>query len=432
MYRENNIPKIKLSYVIYIFLFVFAPPIVPKVNFILILFAYSLIQLLTKYKRRVMYAFKQSGALFYTKLMLVSMIYLTVIMFFGFLLDPVNLTNYINTWYRFFMIFPVVITCIIFIILRSEELGYGFKELLKGLIYAGLIQATTTMLMLLFPEFRNFLLKVLYFNTGNELSQNLWHIQRRFYAFSHNVFDTFGYGAGILAALPLFYGILTNKYKYFTFALFLLLVPLFNSRTGLIIFFIGVSCVFPFVVFQTNFKRLFKAIFVFLIMYIVILISFSFLVESFPNTFGWVESGINDVLGFLKGEMGDDSLSVITSSEKWHMPESIWILTGTGHNVYGARGYYHSDVGYVNDIWLVGILGLTLLYLPIITLFIKALKEIKILKARALIVFLMASFFVTNIKTIVLNYNVGTSIVFLITLFMIFNRNSINRIKKIM
>jgi len=308
-------------------------------------------------------------------------------------------------------------------------LGYKFGDLLKSVIYAGLLQAGITGIMLLSSEIRSFLLQILYFNTGNELSQNLWHIQRRFYAFSHNVFDTFGYGTGIIAAIPLFYGIINNRYKYFVLSVILLVVPLFNSRTGLIIFFIGVICAIPFLVFQTKIKNLFKLTFILSTIYILSSFSFQYISDNFPNTINWAKNGIDDFVYFFKGNVGNDSVSIITSSEKWHLPEKYWILTGTGHNVYGASGYSHSDVGYVNDLWLVGLLGIFLLYLPFIFLVIMALKKTSSIKVKSFIVFLMTAFFVANVKTIVLNYNVGTSITLLFLFFIVYY-NENDKLKK--
>ena len=418
--------KIKISYIIYVFIFIFAPPIIPRINFVIVLFLFSFLCLITKHKSHILYFTKKSGVNFFVKYMMVAMLYLTIVMYFGFMLDPVNITNYIKTWYRFFMIIPIAITCIIHIIIMSEEWGYGFTELLKSLIYAALIQVVITSCMIFIPEFRDIILKILYFNTKDELCQNLWHVQRRYYSFSHNVLDTFGYGTGILAVIPLFYGVITNKYKFFLLSPVLLIVPLFNSRTGLIIYFIGVICILPFIFFQLTPKKLLKASIIFIILLIIVSKIYCHLINSFPTTMTWVQSGINDTIGFFKGENGNDSVSVIMSSSKFKLPDSILVIIGTGHNVYNASGYAHSDVGYVNDIWLVGLFGIFILYFPLTILFIRAFRKTKYISIKVLILFLSTSFFLANIKTIVFNYNVGTSIVLLIILFIIYKNKEIN------
>ncbi len=423
---EKITPKIKLTYVTFIFLFIFAPPIVPKINFVIVLFGYALYKLVTKHRKKVMHVISRSGGSLYIKLMFFSWIYLLVIMFFGYLFDAVNISNYLTTWYRFFMIFPIVFVCIFYIIIVSESLGYRYTELLRAIIYAGLLQALITVLMLIFSPFREVLLKIAYINTGDELTQNLWHLQRRYYAFSHSMLDTFGFGTGLIASVSFMYALITKKSRYFVFSIILLVVPLFNSRTGLVVFLIGMFLSIFLLLRQPNVRGITRVIIVASGLSIILYFSYDFLLENFSTTIAWAESGISDFFAFFTGGSGDDSVSVITSSEKWFLPDSFWIFTGTGHNVFEAQGYAHSDVGYVNDIWLAGIVGSIFIYLPITVLFLKALL-IADKSQKILLLFLIISFYVANVKTIILNYNVGTSCILLIVLFMIYEKRKKGR-----
>lgn len=135
----------------------------------------------------------------------------------------------------------------------------------------------------------------------------------------------------------------------------------------------------------------------------------------------WVSNGVDDLLAFLNGQdNGTDSVSKLTNT-MWFLPESLFLLFGTGHTVYEATGYSHSDIGYVNDLWLGGLIGSLLLYIPFIYMFLKAFRSKYHQLDRILVVFLLLSFFIANIKTVIISYNVGTSVTMLLVFFVIFN-----------
>ncbi len=415
--------KIKLSFVVYLFFYMFAPPLIPKVNMIFFVAAFSLFMLMTKYRNSIKSVLYKSKIISFSVMIFCAFIYIGLIMSIGVFLDPVNPINYIKSGYRFFLLVPVTLICIVYVILRAKELEYGLKEVSKALILAGLIQTLFSVSMALIPQFREFLLNIMYMNTGDSLSQNLWHIQRRYYAFSQNVLDTFGYGTGILAILPLFYGFYIKRYVYCLLTPILLIVPLLNSRTGLVIAFIGILCFLLYTIFKTSFVQLLKMSIITFFLALISIQAINYFSKILPTTMYWVNSGINDAIGFFKGEKGTDSVSIITSQNNWLLPDSYFIFFGTGHNVYEAKGYSHSDVGYVNDIWLSGILGFTFLYSSMVFLFLTAFFKRNVFLIRTLVVFLALSFFVTNIKTIILSYNVGTSIVLLLLFFIIYESN---------
>lgn len=425
--KNKKNKKMNFTFTLYIFAYIFAPPLIPKINFIFIVFLYSFFMIIIKYKKKVIEVLRNSGIKFFTQMMLIAYVYIGLVMISGVLLDPVNLSNYAKTLYRFFLVTPVIVTCVSYIILRCNELGYGLEELLKILIYAGLIQATIAIIMAISPTIKEFFIRIIYFNTGDTLTQNLWHIQRRYFAFSNNVLDTFGYGTGIISILPLIYGIYKKKYIYFLYTPILLIVPLLNSRTGLIIAFIGLISLLPYFMLKSSLKQVVKSSIIIIILIWVSFIGLDYLYELHPTTMHWVKSGIEDAIGFFRGEVGTDSVSIITSESNWYTPKSIYILTGTGHTIYGATGYSHSDVGYINDLWLGGIIGILLLYIPFIIIFIRAYKSRYHPVDKILIIFLMLSFFVANIKTIILSYNVGTSIVMLLTFFVIYNNYTLRK-----
>ncbi|AIQ37493.1 hypothetical protein R50345_24400 [Paenibacillus sp. FSL R5-0345] len=410
-----------ITFYMYLFCFIFAPPIIPNINFVLIVFAYSFFKIITKYKKEVKDVFRKSKLNTFLNLIIIAYLYILVIILIGVLIDPVNFSNYIKVIYRFFLITPVIITCILYVMLRCKELNYGLHELIKALIFAGLFQAIISISMALIPSVKDFFVSIMYLNTGDTTTQNIWHFKRRYFAFSQNVLDTFGYGTGIISVLPIFYGIYKRKFVYLLLTPILLIVPFLNSRTGLVIACIGIICLIPNVLFLSSLKEKMKFILIITGLIFISSIALNYLNEILPTTMSWVSNGVDDLLAFFNGQdNGTDSVSKLTNT-MWFFPESLFLVFGTGHTVYEATGYSHSDIGYVNDLWLGGLIGSLLLYIPFNYMFLKAFRSKYHQLDRILVVFLLISFFISNIKTVIISYNVGTSVTMLLAFFVIFN-----------
>ena len=433
--NQTNSNNIHISSVLLMFLFLFAPPLIPKINFIIFMGIIAAFYLFTEYKKEVSTLVGNQKFKNLVILIFVSYIYIATIMLLGLFFDPVNAANYLKTIYRIFLVFPVTIIISLFLLFNFKEKKYNKIQILKVIISAGLIQLIFTVSMVVFSPLRDLLLMIIHFNTGNELSQNLWHLQRRFFAFSQNVFDTFGYGTGIIAALSLFYALYTNKYKLIILFPLLLLVPLFNARTGIIIGMLGLFYIFLYLMIDGKVIKMIKISVLALILSISIIPVYSYLSEKSPETIMWVESGYLDIISVIKGEEGSDSATVILSDEKWELPDDLRLVFGSGHTVFEADGYRHSDIGYVNDIWLVGIVGFIIFYSFFALLLVYAIQRSISKLDTILILYLTSAFLMTNIKTIVYSYNVGTALILFLLIYFafenrIYEKNNENEVLK--
>jgi len=105
--------------------------------------------------------------------------------------------------------------------------------------------------------------------------------------------------------------------------------------------------------------------------------------------------------------MGHQSTTATSlfKDDSWRLPRGAGLIFGTGHSVYGVDGYAHSDVGYVNDIWLVGILGsafmMTLIAMAVI-LFAKTDKRMICIS-----IFLVGAILIFQIKGRAIMANAG-------------------------
>lgn len=405
----------EIGFILYLFCFIFAPPIIPKINLIFIVFAYTILQLIKREGRLINSILFESGIKKYCYFMFFAFTYIVFVMWIGVHVQDVGGINYIKTFYRFLLLIPVTVTCVLYIIIRMKELKYDFYDFLHAIIKAGSIQAIISILMFLSPSIKQVLVDIMFANTGDSLTQNLWVYQRRLYAFSNSVLDSFGYGTGIIAVLPFFLAI-KKRIIYLIYVPMLLVVPLLNSRTGLIVFFIGVITVIPLYLFKIKFIKLFKTVFVAGVLLFFLNIGYKIMQEVNPLTTIWIENGISSFLSLFGIDNGTvdigytESTNNLFSASFWYVPNNIGLIFGTGHNVYQANGFDHSDVGYINDIWLGGLVGLFLLYFPLFILLIKtALKETQ-KEIKYLLFFLFFAFIATNVKGYMINYNVGMAI----------------------
>ncbi|MGI2294935.1 hypothetical protein [Paenibacillus sp. GXUN7292] len=415
--RKSTIDE--TGFVLYLFCFIFAPPLVPKINFIFLVFAFSVLQLFRRKNRLVNSVFTQSGIKQFCYLMFLAYVYIGLVMLVGILFQDVGASNYIKTFYRFGLLIPITVTCVLYIIVRSKEMNYNFYDILHAIIKAGTIQAIIAILMFLDPSIKQLLVNIMFANTGDSLTQNLWVYQRRLYAFSNSVLDSFGYGTGIIAALPLFLA-KKRKTKYLLYIPVLLVVPFLNSRTGLIVFLLGIISVIPLYLIKANIKKLLKTSISVLMILICLSFGYKIMQNVNPMTTSWVENGITSFLTLLNisSEIGNigytESTTNLFSDRKWYVPGPIGLLFGTGHNVYEANGFNHSDVGYINDLWLGGILGMILLYSPLFILLLKTALKQEQREIKYLLCFLFFAFLATNVKAYMINYNVGMAVTLLV------------------
>lgn len=347
---------------LYLFFFIFAPPIIPNINSFHILFLYTFIILIFKYYGlfRSFIRKKICRIFFYGYILL--LLYVVALMMICMISGKINIMNEITQLYRYFMVVLELPVCSIYISIYCRKNGYRYYDLIKNIIYAGLIQSIFTILMFSSPSIKSKIVNFMSITNGNGgsfLNMSAWEYARRYNAFSDNLQDAFGWGTGIIAGLALFLALHYNK-KYFWAFPFLIFVPLLNSVTGLVFSGIMIFIILLPYVMTGNFKG---------IKYIVGLLVGGILIAIIvicvnPFIFKWVSSNILAIGKLGRGSASSTSFGHLMNNSNWIFPENVYeIVFGTGHNVMGdALGYHHADPGLTNNIWLMGIVGTTYLY----------------------------------------------------------------------
>lgn len=412
MYNLKDGIKVKISLVFYLFCFVFAPPIVPHINTFLLVAIYSAITILLGHRNEVKEIFKKSGmqlfaigfATFFVYFLITACINIAI----G---NRVNLSEYIITTYRFALIFPLALICILYIIIKCKEYKLKIEDLIFSFVLCGMLEFAIALVAFLIPVIHKILVDTMYYLTQNDILLRPDLVKRRFYGYANDMLDSFGYGVGLMAVLPVILSFRTQKIRYLFFTPCLLFLTFINARTGLFIFAIGFVCVIP-MFFMMSKKSQFKFFITFL--GLILLLGLLLGVVYVLNRTAFVTS-LTDILSIFKfifkGERrahGYDTASVLFDPIGWYLPANwVSLLFGTGHTIFSVSGFQNSDVGYINDLWLVGIIGTLILYSTFILLFYKIWKCSKDLLNKTVALMLLTSLMLFQIKGRAIMANTG-------------------------
>lgn len=420
--------KINISLVIFLFCFMFAPPILP-INFIIILSMYSIFMLARFYSNRIVSVVKKSNIKKFTFLITLFVLYWFIVVIMNFSWgERIYLSNYVTIFYQILLITPIMMSCIVYIIVRAETLNLNIEQLLVHFILAGAIEAAISLITFISPPMRQLFINIMSRNIGSTFDDFILSV--RVYGFANGLYDLFGWGTGIIAALPLFLSKNLQR-KYIWFIPLLLLAPLLNARTGLVMFFGGIVL---FVLFMNN-KNIFSVLKKILLLlagawigYLV----FRWIQNNNSKAYWWIMSGIRSFWGTITNNQNSDmKLSTLFSERFWTIPTFPDIIFGTGHNIYIGKAYLnaiymnysHSDVGYVNYLWMGGIVGSFMLYGIYFSMFYTAIKYSASGRIRWTLIFLGGSIVVFNIKGQAFTHCPATALIFSILFYSIYLNN---------
>lgn len=359
-----------------VFVLLFSPPIISEVNVVLFLFIASTVYLGVRYWRNprgFIELAKKSGLLHFSVLFVAALMVLFAAMARNILGDTglEDSSPYILISYRLFLILPVITITILGLIDYAKLKGWNFIKLAKIILFAFLIQILIGFVALTFPHVKSILVEVMQTNTGSDVFNNSFEVSRRFYGFANSLLDSFGYALGVAAILSIYVAYATKSYLYLIFVPLLFGMAILNARTGVVIMGIGmISGILLSIYYAIKNPSKIKSwiswknvvatlatiaacVAVFVALEARSPVAVSSTVRSISNNANYVVSG-----GSSKVEKPP-----LMQSGFWNLPNDIGTLVfGSGHSVFGVKGYEHSDVGYINDVWAFGILGAVLLY----------------------------------------------------------------------
>lgn len=411
MQLSNSRKKYDIFLVIYLFFVVFAPPIIPAGSvYVVGLFTFFLVIASSHAVVSVNIMFNSGMWKFY-KLYLFTVAYTILIRIFrviicgefGFGNDLLRTIN------QFLVLSGFELLSACYVVTRAKRKGLKFEDILYNIGIVGAIQGLLSILSYFIPSLRSFFLKY-----QTVLLENEWHLLRRGYGYSSIMLDLFGYGMGVIAGVTLLSPKIKKTSKGIIISLSLI-STLLNARTGLVVFGIAVL-IFLFRIGKLKnyvFKLPLGLIILSASYFVVIPKLIDLLSNSSNLNFKWISEGLSSIYMTMNGTnpVGKGMLSDYT-----HYPSDFaGQLFGTGHTIYGMRAIMgiHSDAGYVNYIWQLGVIGTILFCFIFCYIFFAEIKKAD-KEEKSILIFLLLSFWIVMFKARPVGYNPGIVITYIV------------------
>lgn len=414
----RNLSVKKIWFVIYMFLAIFEPPILP-VSFIYILGVLTAGLLLVKYGTRIPLYIPRKTRI--TKILLFFIFgaaYLIVVSLIDVMfIETVDLTtNRMRCINQLLILSFIQFIAIIYILQMADELSYGLKDILKNMAIAGALQGVCAVAAYTVPSIRSLFIRF----GDSALFNNAYFVERRGFGFSMTLIDTFGYGMGLLAGYLLLQKWEKNKIWTFSALVLMLFAISVNARTGLVIF--AIAIVLKIMQGENKVKQIGKIIVAIPIAYLGIFRLlpelFRLGVNSTNVTVKWVAVDMQELYTtLLYGKSTGASLSDASFfSHFGNLPKNPFeFILGSGHSIYdtSAQLGFRTDIGYINLWWEFGLLGLIILLAVLFVWMSKPLLFVKDTNIRSILILNIVSYFIVLFKAILIGYNPGVFVNYL-------------------
>src|SRR5665648_1022580 len=173
---------------------------------------------------------------------------------------------------------------------------------------------------------------------------------------------------------------------------------------------------------QLNIKRIISNALVFVLGLFIFKILLNIIESNAVNTYNWVINGLGEIGYFLTG----NSIGYfdVLINKMIIFPEGFGLLFGKGVSLFGIEKG-SSDVGFINSLWIGGLLLTVLVYGGLLTFYVYPIKyKDTIIKCISLTIVL--AFLVANIKGSTISVNEFANLSILITSMMIFSSEGLS------
>lgn len=280
----------------------------------------------------------------------------------------------------------------------------SYSDIEKFLLYVSLIQLVCVVLALLSSNIRNIFINIMLRDADKDrIADFMRYGSIRMYGLARNLFDLFGYIVSMLITLIFLKGVSENKNIYKLLAIALLIIPLLNARTGLMLTLVGFTIV---LIFYYEPKKSHRYIFGGIVAIIIVVAIFSFLPEKNAE---WLTKGFDDTLTYIKTGEKVGVYSQILEADIVYPSNYVMGDCGSPEALANYRGI---DSGYIQCLWRFGIIGSALLFLGYLNMFLMAAFRNRTKKVYCTITVLAMLFFVYLFKLYALDNAASNILVF--------------------
>lgn len=408
MRRTVNNPIVKFFYLIFTFYLIYYPPILNRNSlfFIAIISYYLIFKNIKWLKGRI----NLNNILWCYIWLLLLLIYLLFVIEFNH--NALSGINFIILWMGIIIPGSIAVT----IYFKKNE--YNLEEVLEFLINVGLIQSILSLLAFIFPSIQTyFVSKLVNYGVGDIFVQLS---KFRIFGFSMNLTYATPVLQTFLAVISIYLAVNYGKKIQYLNAILLLFSSVINARTSIVVFIIGLIFILIFSNFYQK-KVLKNYVLIFLIVPILIYLIIVF-VQKNSEGFAWIQDGWKEIVLFIQGE-NTGYFEYVTNQYKYPLPSGVYLFFGKGTRImFSSSAMIYSDIGYINDIWLGGILYSIIIYVLFLGLTYKSFAKKDSKMTMFLFFFTVFTFFVLNIKGYIFSINdLSTTIWILVVLSIFYN-----------
>lgn len=344
--------KISTLFVVYLFFVIFRPPIIKFNTTYLIVILNVMILAFYVIKHDVVCVSKEFVSSFIGFVPFV--IYFILLHFLHIVLAPANAPvliqaclGLVKTWF-YILIVVLSISAIV------DMLNINLNGYVKHLAVVFAIQLILVLLSYFIPQVKSLFLELIYNNVSSEtvITATRQDSYFRCYGLADNLFDSFGYISALAIVVFMNYGITKKKIVSLILSFLLLVLPLLNARTGLLLAFAGMVVVF----FQNfDLRKIAKYFIIIGTAIIVIAVVYKKLPIEITR---WIEVGIDATVKLVHGNKESVYSEILLADLIW--PSSILFGAGAAPEVIST--YVGIDSGIVQSIWRFGLIGLLFLF----------------------------------------------------------------------
>lgn len=249
-----------------------------------------------------------------------------------------------------------------FIVVKDnfKKLNMKTDQILYFILNVVLLQSFIAILMALNSQFKEV---AVYLHTlFNENNQFI--LKSRLFGFSNDYTFATPIFHGLIAGLALVFGVINDKKALF-YMPFIFVLIILNGRTGLLLFAIPFVLLLIYLLFQKD--RLKQLLIAVIATGLSLAVSFSFVSLTSRSTYNHAIQGVTETVKTIETKEAEGTYDHLLT-EMFFIPKTAkGIIFGEGHRVYGKWAdkfdmEKSSDMGYVNDMFMGGLVYVSILY----------------------------------------------------------------------
>lgn len=389
---------------IYIFLYVFQPAIVSiKLIYLLTIINIGIIILCIRDRLIIC-----KNVILIIRAFILFFIYITLMFIVNCIIvgADTSFSGYINILIQFLYL----IIAIMALMCLYKASDFKLPSIIDTLIVIGTMQLVCVGIAFISPSVRTFFNNFTIKNSSVSLYVNALLYDARSYGFAENIYDGFGFITAIIIVTTFIKGMDKKNTKLIILSLIMLMMPLLNSRTGLILAAIGIISTLFFYMDKHHISR----VIVYLVIVVLAVIMMIYLINYLPEgTQEWIQKGFDETLSIIKdGQISGVYEELLVND--WKIPDGVIIGVGASPEMLG---YGNADNGYVQFLWRFGIIGTIIFFTALGYSLRKLYKTTPDKEFKCEAVVLAIFFLIYNFKMFTINNSAGNFIIFAIIIY---------------